>query len=204
MGISIRRTSLALLGALVIVAAHAAPASAQDGPGFGVRGGWLFSHLDTGSVSSNTENKTGLVGGLWFGGNRNGLIGVMGEVLVGRQGSKATAGTAREVVHDVLKIPVLLRVNGGSNSRSGVGFYGVVGPEAEVALRSKVKIGNQDFDEDTESVNINLSFGGGIEVTRFIVDLRYTAGLRSVYAAESSTDDVKSRAVMLTVGFRFN
>src|SRR6476646_6961918 len=49
--------------------------SHSEGVGVGVKVGWLFSALSGDNI--NVNNRQGLIGGLWFGGNRSRPLGVM-------------------------------------------------------------------------------------------------------------------------------
>src|SRR5262249_8894056 len=75
------------------------------------------------------NTNTGFEGGIWFGGNRGGRVGVMGEVLYAKKKQEASnAGLTGSTSLQYLEIPILARINIGSRSRNGVSIYGLVGP----------------------------------------------------------------------------
>ena len=68
---------LAVIAAVVsLVLATAGLAAAQ---GVGMKGGYLYSSFDFDGVSDVLDSSNGWMAGLFFGGNRNGRVGVMGE-----------------------------------------------------------------------------------------------------------------------------
>src|SRR5262245_22504319 len=63
--------------------------SSAGGQGFGcgIKGGLLFNSFKQAN-QTNLKGKTGTAIGIFFGGNRHGAVGVMGEVLYAKKGSK--------------------------------------------------------------------------------------------------------------------
>ena len=81
---------------LVVCAAavlfSATPVAAQGGVGFGVGGGVTRATYKFDGASDFLEGRSGWMAGIWFGGNRNGVVGVMGELdyVVKKTGSVGT------------------------------------------------------------------------------------------------------------------
>jgi hypothetical protein len=198
-------TRVRLLAALpfVFLLALATPASAQSaqGVGVGIKGGLLFSNLDFGANDDFLTNKTGFIGGLFFGGNRGGILGVEADIFYARKGTRLSED-GPDVNIDVLEIPVLLRVNAGSRSLSGVSLYGLAGPALDFRLKSEFD--GVDIIDFTKGYDVNLVFGAGIEVTRFLAEVRYNHGLRNISKNFSASDEIKTRSWALLVGVRFN
>jgi len=197
---TLRRISLTLSFVLCLTLA-ASSASAQDaeGVGVGLKGGLLFSNLDFRANDDFLANRTGLIGGLFVGGNRGGLLGVEADVFYARKGS--TVGAAELDIH-MLEIPVLLRLNAGSRSLGGVAVYGLVGPAMDFRLKSELD--GIDIVDATEGYDVNLVIGGGIEITRFLAEVRYNHGLRNISKNFAASDQIKTRSWALLVGVRFN
>lgn len=194
------RFSLGFLLVLCLFAA-ARPAAAQSaqGVGVGIKGGLLFNNLDFGADQDLLKSKTGLVGGLFVGGNRGGLLGVEMDIFYARKNGEF-AGSP--ITFDMLEVPLLLRLNVGSKSLSGASLYGLVGPAMDFRLKS-------DFDginivDFTKGYDVNLVFGGGIELTRFLAEVRYNQGLRNIAKDFSQSDTIKTRSFALLIGVRFN
>lgn len=173
----------------------------HEGIGIGAEVGPIFSSFD--EASTNFKNNNGFEGGIFFGGNRPGTVGVMGKLLYAKKGAKDSTGTNAVDLY-YLEIPVLLRINAGSNSLNGVSVYGIVGPAFNVLLKGKID--DVDVRDDYESLDIGLQFGAGVEITRFLVEGVYTKGLKNVLKSTnaSSVTDIKTRSFSVLFGIRFN
>jgi Outer membrane protein beta-barrel domain len=177
-----------------------APAS---GAGVGLKVGPLFTSYNAASCDGCFNTNTGFEGGIWFGGNRGGRVGVMGEVLYAKkkqEGSGLTGSTSLQY----LEIPILARINIGSRSRNGISIYGLVGPVFDINL--KASIGDRDVKSNYESLDLGLLGGVGIEITRFLVEGRFNQGLRNVLKSDNAAafGDIKTRSFAVLFGFRFN
>ena len=178
----------------------------HEGIGIGLKGGWLFS--DISAEGAEFDRRTGYQVGVFFGGNRPGLVGVMAEVNYGEKGGRDPNNDENHYDIQFVSVPVVMRVNAGSKSLSGVSGYGIVGPQLDWLISQKVFIGDDEFDvaDDTEGFEVSLVAGVGVEITRFIVEFRYIHGLKSVSKEFdfSGAEDLKSRAYAILFGFRFN
>jgi hypothetical protein len=177
-----------------------APAS---GAGVGLKLGPLFTGYSAASCDGCFNTSTGFEGGIWFGGNRGGRVGVMGEVLYAKkkqEGSGLTGSTSLQY----LEIPILARINIGSRSRNGISIYGLVGPVFDINL--KASIGSQNVKSNYESLDFGLLGGVGIEITRFLVEGRFNQGLRNMLKSgnAASFGDIKTHSFAVLFGFRFN
>ena len=176
------------------------------GIGFGVKGGYLYSSIAQGSQPF--DNNNGWEFGVFFGGNRNGVVGVMGEVLYAKKVYKSGDGNLNlnsDLNLYYLEIPILLRLNIGSgNKNKGVIVYGLAGPVFDVNLSAKLN--DLDVKDRYESLDIGILLGGGIEISRFLLEGRYTWGLMNLLVNNSNafSSDAKSRTFALLAGLRFN
>lgn len=124
-----------------------------SGFGFGVKGGLLFSSYR--EAHTSYKNNNGWEAGIFFGGNRPGGVGVMGEVLYAKKGARDASGTFA-VNNYYLEIPVLLRVNiGSSNRNTGAIVYGIAGPVADILL--KADLDGVDVKKNYETLEIPSS-----------------------------------------------
>ena len=172
----------------------------HEGIGIGAEVGPIFSSFD--EASTNFKNNNGFEGGIFFGGNRPGTVCVMGKLLYAKKGAKNSAGTQAVDLY-YLEIPVLMRINAGSNSLNGVSVYGIVGPVFDILLTGKLN--DVDVKDNYESLDLGLQFGAGVEITRFLVEGVYTKGLKNVLKSTGgSTTDIKSRSFAILFGVRFN
>lgn len=184
---------VAILAAAVLAVPTVALA---QGVGVGVKGGYLYSSFKFDDASDVIDSSNGWMAGIFFGGNRPGTVGVMGEVnLLAKRGS--VMGDDSTIYY--AQIPVLLRINGGSQSRGGASVYGIVGPAIDIKVGESLSSG---FDaDDLENADISIVGGVGVEIKRFIIEGRGTWGLRSL---SKDGPDIKSRTFALLVGLRFN
>lgn len=170
-------------------------AAAQTrGAGVGIKGGPIFNDLS--SAREDFKGNTGLQGGIFFGGNRGGVLGVMGEVLYAKKGADL-------VDLHYLEIPILLRLNAGSRSLNGISFYGIAGPVLDVKL--KTTIDGASNDSEFGNFDAGVIAGAGIEITRFLIEGRYNWGLRNIAKGDlGSVTEIKNRSFAVLFGFRFN
>jgi hypothetical protein len=190
---------LVILGLAVVLPL---PAFAQEGVGIGAKVGPLFSSLDQATSSSKFENRTGIIGGLFIGGNRGGTVGVGVDVLYARKGAKSDVAAAALDL-DYLNVPVYMRVNIGSRSTGGVSVYGTVGADLNFLLKAKATDGGTVLTDNFSRADYGISAGLGVEITRVILEGRYSKGLGNI-AKSSSDPELKTQSFALMIGVRFN
>ena len=172
----------------------------HEGIGIGFLVGPTFSSFD--QANSNYKNNNGLELGIFFGGNRPSTVGVEGKLMYVKKGAKNSTGT---IVVDTryLEIPILLRINAGSNSLNGVLGYFIVGPAFDILM--KADQGGLDVKKNYQGLDLGLQIGGGIEITRFIIEASLTKGLRSINNGNlANLTPIKTRKFAVDVGIRFN
>jgi hypothetical protein len=187
-----RRIGVVLLIALGLAGLPAA-AGAQD---IGVKGGAIFNTFDQANITF--KNRAGLIGGLFFGGNRKGPVGMMTEVLVAKKGAQTSGGENIDVTY--LEIPILLRINIGSGGVNGLRVYGVGGPAVDIKL--KATQGGADVSSSYRGIDIDLALGAGVEVARLSIEGRWTKGFRNIQSL-TTTSPIHTRSFAVLVGFRF-
>ena len=112
----------------------------NTGLGIGALGGATFSKLncEEGLGCPNPESGTGYVVGIWFGGNRDGRAGLMGELSYATKKVKLSEGSESfEISKTYVEIPVLLRINAGSRERDKPSLYFLVGPVFDINISTK-------------------------------------------------------------------
>ncbi len=174
----------------------AAPALTEaQGIGIGVKGGFLHSSFD---ATEALDSGGGWLAGLFFGGNRPGTIGFMGEFNILAKKSDTPAGTSTLYY---FQIPALLRVNIGS-SGTGVNnaiVYGIAGPALDLLFKDELAIST----DVVERVDVSIVAGAGFEISRFIIEGRGTWGFRNI-AKGTDARDVRSTTFAILAGLRFN
>jgi hypothetical protein len=176
--------------------------SHHEGFGFGILGGLLFSSLGTSPLNGAAlSTDTGEAIGIFFGGNRPGRVGVEGQLLYNvRKGKDINSDVLS--IHS-LEIPVLIRVNVGSQSLKGVLGYIIVGPAVDLQLNASLL--GESVTKNYKGVNLDVLFGGGIEITRFFIEGREDIGLRGVNSGNfANATTVHTHTFALLVGFRVN
>lgn len=173
----------------------------SQGFGIGVKGGFLYSTLS--QANASYKNNSGYEAGLFFGGNRTGAFGVMGEVLYAKKGAKGST-SVQTLNSYYLEIPILMRINiGSSNKNTGAIVYAIGGPAFDVLLKSDLD--GLDVKSKYESLDLGIIGGAGVEISRFLIEGRYNWGLRNVLkSAGGTSSEVKTRSFAVLAGLRFN
>ena len=181
---------------------QASQSSHHEGFGFGVLGGFMFKSLSQSPVDGQTLTaNTGKTIGLFFGGNRPGRVGVEAELMYNiRKGTQLNGDVLS--IHS-LEIPVLIRVNIGSQSLKGVLGYILVGPAFDIQLNDSLL--SQTVTKNYKGLNVDAMFGGGIEITRFFIEAKEDLGIFSVNSGNlGNTSAIHGKTFDLLFGFRIN
>ena len=184
----------AALAALAI-SGSVSPVAAQ---GVGIKFGPTFANFSSDALDFNT--RTGVHGGIFFGGNRDGALGIQTEINWIRKNTEAEV-LAQGIRIDYLQVPVLLRLNAGSSSTSGFAVYGVVGPAVDLKIADEIE--GITLDDGFEGADVSLVFGGGMEIARIIVEGRYERGMRRINKNFSDFTEIKKQAFTILFGLRF-
>lgn len=181
------------MAAVLAMTASASVAFAQ-----GVKFGPTFATFS--SESLDFSNRTGVHGGLFFGGGRSSPVGVQSEINWIRKRS-ATSPLNQAISIDYLQVPVLLRLTGGSSSPSGLAVYGIVGPAIDVKIADEIE--GVTIDDGFEAADVSLVFGGGVEIARIIIEGRYEKGFRQINKSFREFTEIKKQAFTILFGVRF-
>ena len=200
--------------------APAAPAMQRQpntGLGFGIHfgGTWTTIDTDTNLGEINLDQGSGIVAGVFFGGNRDGRVGLQGELsyLEKKVNLSADFGEGDTLDQDsknkYIQIPVLLRVNAGSRSNNGPCLFFLVGPSFDIKIGETSDFTDLfDVDDVYEGLEVGLMAGAGFEVARFGVQFRYTWGLTNVLSTDAAEEagfgDTKYNTFQITGIFRIN
>ena len=205
----VRRARLAALILLVSLAA-AAPAFAQNtqspsstrtndgGVGIGALGMITRGSVRSKGVDDLFDSKTGVGAGLWFGGNKDGLVGFTGE-LIYLERKLDQSGV--EFKTQAIEIPTLLRLNIGSRSQNGLTVYAVGGPVFTWNL--KQTLDGFEVGDSYRSGDIGVMGGLGVEFFRLGVEGRGNWGQRSM-TIDGDFDESKTFTFELLGKIRFS
>ena len=204
MSISLARALLLSLAVSLV----AVPAFAQTG--VGIKGGVSFSRLDTTPDSSDVlDPLTDFTAGVFVA--AGGPIGGQVEALVSRRGAEIDGdlfglgflGNLAKFRVTYLDLSGLLRINAGAGDNN---VYLLAGPTFAVELQSEINLAGfgQDIGEATESWDVLATVGAGVEVGGFLVEGRYSHGLRDVIVGGNILPfDAKMRSFSVLAGFKF-
>jgi hypothetical protein len=208
-----RRLIIALATALTL--ALATPAFAQQrqvnsGLGIGALAGLTWTSLSTemNQFNIDTSSDTGVMFGIWFGGNRDGRAGLMGEFSYVTKKIKFNEPGFGEFTQKLtyIEIPVLLRINTGARERDKPSLYFLIGPNFDIQIKNELD--GDSVDDFYEGLDIGLMGGVGFEVVRIGIEVRYNWGLRSVLGTDAAVDagfgSTKQNTLQLIGKIRFN
>jgi hypothetical protein len=193
----VHRARLPLAGVILAALVVAARPASADGVGVGAKFGPLFPSV-SGEAFTTFKNRTGWMGGIWFGSSTAGDVGVQAEIMYAKKNVPDALG--RDIDLRYLELPVMLRINVGPSNR--VGGYIIAGPAFDVNLRSELN--GVDVGEQYEGLDLGLIGGAGVEITRFLVEARYNWGLRNIAKANLATTKIKTRTFAILFGMRFS
>ena len=169
-----------LILSLVILLATVTISSAQLLPSFqfGIKGGTNLSSLQsTASATFSSSNQAGYLAGLWA---RFGALGfnfqpemyiTSKDIDVSSNGGETTARFTS------VDVPLLF---GGKIGAFGIGGRFYTGPLLSFAIDKSQSFGgavDKAVSLDYQDQNFAWQFGGGIDVKKISIDLRYEAGI---------------------------
>ena len=186
----------------------------NTGLGFGVHFGGTWTSLSTDEDDVDLSQGSGIVAGIFFGGNRDGRIGLQGEVSYLTKKVQAS-GVDDDGPFDVefnnkyIQIPVLLRINTGSRSNNGPCLFFLVGPSFDIKMSDNAEdLFGEGLDDVYEGVEYGIMAGAGFEAARFGVQVRYTWGLNNIFGTDAAIDagfeSSKFNVLQITGIFRIN
>jgi outer membrane protein with beta-barrel domain len=211
-----RKSALMGVMALILVVGLAGQAAALPiGPsaGFGLKAGVNLAKMSeleviAGGDEISNDIKMGLVGGAYFkfafgplNAQLEGLYSVKGS-----QGSSLIGGHDWETKLTYFEIPLLLKLELPLPALSP---YLYAGPSVAFLLKAEAK--DEAFSTDwvdtkdaMKSTEWSLAIGGGVNILKFHVDVRYLMGLTELNEEDTATsvlNDSKNRTVSFLVGY---
>jgi preprotein translocase subunit SecG len=169
--------SVVALTAMFVATPVFAQQSSGGGVGFGVEFGLTRATIHAEDAGDFIKGRTGVMGGIWFGGNRNGRVGFMGEIAYVIKGAKNEV-TDRDLKLHYLEIPALFRVNIGQRGRNGVTVYPLFGPVVDIQLKGSLD--GLDVKDQFNGFDLGAIGGVGVEAARVGLEARGNWGLRSL------------------------
>ena len=188
---------LLVLTALVSVLG-ATEARAQDRGG--VRFGYNAATLTTNETGFDPKTRSGFVVGFFGVLPVNAMFAVQPEFLYSQQGAKVEDGSDKATLKiDYIQIPVLARIRLGGGSPAHL----LVGPSFGFRTRAETEFAGEtmDFKDEVDGNDVGFVTGVSVNAGMFVVDGRYTWGLKNI--AKSDPDTAKNRVFSVSAGIRF-
>jgi hypothetical protein len=185
----------------------------NTGLGFGVHFGGTWTSASTDDDDVDLSQGSGIVAGIFFGGNRDGRAGLQGEFSYLTKKVHVAdiedEGFTADLKNKYIQIPILLRINTGSRSNNGPCLFFLVGPSFDIKISDNAgDVFGQGLDDVYEGVEYGLMAGGGFEVARFGVQVRYVWGLNNIFGTDAANNagfgDAKFNSLQITGIFRIN
>jgi hypothetical protein len=194
--------------AVCIALAGANGSAFAQGAGGGVLVGVNLANLtvDTGGPSVNFDSRKALVAGVFAVLPVAPRLAIEPGVFYSSQGAKINGeafGTSGTIKLNYVQVPVLVRAGVPLAPAVSLRLFG--GPSFGFRQSAKVRAEGTDEDikEDVESFDAGFVFGAGLDVAHFLVDARYTLGLRNAAKDPEEGESVKNRVFAIMAGFRF-
>lgn len=197
-----------------------APASAQvRGRQLGFRAGVVVAHLSSDEIV-DPESRTGFTFGAFLGLPLSSVVSLEPGLSYAQKGAKYSEDDFSVTLQlDYVEIPFLLRFD--LPSSGSVGAHVRAGPVVSLETSCSVKASApqaslsfdcdaNELDEDaieTKSLDLGALVGGGLTLAvasrvDLLLDVSYDFGLTDINDS-GSTNDVKNRALTVTVGVAF-
>jgi len=175
---------------------------------WGLKGGINLATLSSDETPSPDLNyRIGLVAGGFFTWPLGARFDIQPEALFSQQGASASAlGVDAKIKIDYLVVPILMRYKTATSGNSVVFFAGPslgVKLNAEATAESGGQTIKEDIDNDIETLDVGVVFGGGLEFGRCTIDGRFTWGFSNINADVNEPAKTRSRVISILGGIRF-
>ena len=191
-------------------AAMAARQAPSGGIGIGALVGFVNTSAtgDVDDAEFDFDSGNGWMAGIWFGGNRDGLLGALLEVSYVVKKIQPAGDTDEPAIElGYIEVPVLLRINFGQGSASGFRVYGLAGPvfDFKVSDNQDDIDDFDDIDNPFESFDIGILGGVGVEFARLAFEVRGNWGLQQILTKNVTEGRaLKAFSLQIVGKIRFN
>jgi hypothetical protein len=193
---------------VALTALWASPSAAQ-GLEFGAKGGvGITSVSNVSEITSTSDSDAARRFGPVFGGFAaaplRGRLSIQAEALVSIRGARLDVDSNDDETLRLtyLDVPVLVKLTAPSGGDDKA-LYVIGGPYIGFNLQAKVREGDEDRDiaDRVTGTDFGVMVGAGLQGRRWLVEGRYSAGLKNI--ATDSDDSVKARTIAVLAGIRF-
>ncbi len=188
----------ALLLVTILTIGISTESNGQVLPKFGIKGGLNYATLNN---IDNVEYKPGiLIGGFAKFNVPASPMSIQPEVLYAQYGSNIEDSDASFKLN-YIQVPVLLKFSFPAPGATPNVYFG---PYANFLLNSEIANDNGSFnlEENTKNSTFGVIIGAAVDVSKFQLGVRYSAGLTNV-ADDNFSDEAKNGAFAVTVGVSF-
>ena len=197
-------SSCRIVAAVTLLFLFAAPCAAQTVRG-GFKGGAAFTSLSNiFVVTEGDEDESSVHTAATFGGFVEmplaPRLSFQPEILfttIGAELPDTSAGTAIAIRY--LEVPALLKI-AGPPERTGV--FVVAGPTFGLKLDARWSDAHEDIADRVKRTNWSLAIGLGVQGRRWLVEGRFSQGLRTIATDDLGEPAVKSKSVAILAGVR--
>ena len=196
-----------LVAVTAVVLASLAAAESAGAQEVGIRAGISSASISfdpggSGRSLSESRRRTGVVAGASIFVTRGGRGGLQLEALLHQKGVRNLLRIEDAFRLTYLEIPLLLHLD--VVNRGDRGLFVTAGPALAINLAASYEDDgeSESIRDDIEKTDIGVAVGAGYEHGPWIVDARYTWGLRTVFEIES-LGRFENRSLTVTGGFRF-
>ncbi|MBL7850794.1 MAG: PorT family protein [Cyclobacteriaceae bacterium] len=184
-----RKITLVVLFVMLTTAAAWAQASVS----LGVKGGLNFANINTSTLGTAYNSRTGYHAGA-FVNIKLTKLAIQPELIYSVQGSDiSTATSSQSIDLAYVNIPILLKfyLVGGLNLQAGPQF----------GFLASATQGGTDIKSLVKGSDTSVALGAGFDISKFVIDARYNLGLSEINDAAGSSA-AKNQVFQLSVGFK--
>jgi opacity protein-like surface antigen len=197
----------------LILAFFTASASAQTSGG--LKGGVGFASISAENEEITeffTDSRTGFIVGGFVDVPVSDRFTFVIEGLYSQKGAKSTFSEQGFSVNstakvDYIEIPILANFPFNRTARVHPFVYGGVAPAFKVSAKMVSEFGTEedeeDLDDEIESMDLGLVFGGGVRFGLFAIEARYNLGLMNLNTESDNDGSIKSRQIAILGSFYF-
>jgi hypothetical protein len=197
------------------VAASSAALAQKTEVHFGVLAGAAFAKVGGKDATGDIKTRVGIAAGGFVNIGVSKNFAIEPEALFVQKGAKRTeSGTASNLKLSYVEVPVLLKVRFAGASKGTVVPHLYAGPylgfkagchlsATSGSITASAKCEDSPFDFKVKSTDFGATFGGGVDVGRAIIDVRYDLGFSKIGNDPGGDNDIKNRVFYLLVGWTF-
>jgi hypothetical protein len=190
--------------AVFVLGISTATLRAQEGSGFGIKGGLNLTNINIDDPDASYDSRTGFHVGLFLRGKFN-KVGIQPEVLLFTQRAIGNYGSLGEVEDSFtyLSIPVMFKFYpvGGLNLQLGPQFGFLL--DGERKFESALGTFKEDIKDSYEKSDVSISLGAGYDFGFGLgLDFRYNIGVKDINN-EADGETATSRVFLISLGWNF-